>query len=170
MKKKAIISLILIAVMAFGIGAGSYAWFTSQATSTNNVFAAGTLVIGVPEVDDKVGVFNVETWEPGKSETKTIEVKNLGTLPFKYRVSASMVEGEALYNKLDLVIKKGDVEIYDGKLAGLSNLQVSDNLDKDGVENLSFTVSFPEDAGNEYQGLSTKVNFVFDAAQVNGEY
>lgn len=170
MKKKAIISLILIAVMAFGIGAGSYAWFTSQATSTNNVFAAGTLVIGVPEVDDNVGVFNVETWEPGKSETKTIEVKNLGTLPFKYRVSASMVEGEALYNKLDLVIKKGDVEIYDGKLAGLSNLQVSDNLDKDGVENLSFTVSFPEDAGNEYQGLSTMVNFVFDAAQVNGEY
>ncbi len=43
MNKKIIISVLLIGVLAFSLGLGSYAWFTSQATSSDNTFTTGTL-------------------------------------------------------------------------------------------------------------------------------
>jgi predicted ribosomally synthesized peptide with SipW-like signal peptide len=45
MNKKVIISLVLVALMGFGTAIGTYAWFTSQATSNDNVFTAGTLTV-----------------------------------------------------------------------------------------------------------------------------
>ncbi|HYE12649.1 MAG TPA: TasA family protein [Patescibacteria group bacterium] len=47
MNKKVIISLVLVALMGFGTAIGTYAWFTSQATSNDNVFTAGTLTVGL---------------------------------------------------------------------------------------------------------------------------
>ncbi|HYF75352.1 MAG TPA: TasA family protein [Candidatus Nitrosocosmicus sp.] len=47
MNKKVILSLVMVCVLAFGAGLGTFAWFTSTAVSSNNIFDAGTLKLGI---------------------------------------------------------------------------------------------------------------------------
>ncbi|MCQ1528644.1 TasA family protein [Lutispora saccharofermentans] len=166
MKKKAIISLVLVAMLAFGIGAGSFAWFTSQATSADNVFEAGTLKIGVPNEGENTAFITASNWAPNDSITQDLVVKNIGSLAYKYKVSASKTAGDDLfYNVLDVVITKGGTEIYNGKLSGLTDKVVSTDVASGVDETLTFKVAFPSTAGNAYQGLGATIKFVFDATQ-----
>ena len=93
-------------------------------------------------------------------------VKNIGSLAYKYKVSASKTAGDDLfYNVLDLVVKKGDTEIYNGKLSGLTDQIVSLDVAAGVDEALTFKVTFPSSAGNDYQALGATVKFTFDATQ-----
>jgi predicted ribosomally synthesized peptide with SipW-like signal peptide len=84
MNKKLVISLVLIGALAFSLGLGSYAWFSSEAVSENNVFASGTLSLNVN--DDVDGVYTLELGEinniaPGDiMPEEEIIIKNDGTL------------------------------------------------------------------------------------------
>lgn len=171
MRARLIISLVLIGILAFGAGLATVAYFTSQATSQDNVFETGTLIIGVPQAGSNSGIFNIGNWQPGDSETQSLTVNNLGTLPMKYKLTAVFsdeVGTEPLKDVLDVVIKKGGTEIYSGKLGGLAaGLLINDNFAAGASEVLEFTVSMPTSAGNEYQGASVNVTFVFDATQTN---
>ena len=176
MKTRLIISLVLIGVLAFGAGLGTVAYFTSQATSEDNIFETGTLIIGVPSEGENSGIFDIENWQPGDSATETLTVNNLGSLPMKYKVTAvfgdeleaSVAEAAALEDILDLEIKKDGTVIYNGKLSGLaSGLDVDTDFAAGASQVLSFEVSMPTSAGNEYQGADVTVQFVFDATQIN---
>lgn len=80
MKRNIIISLILIGLLAFGAGFGTYAWFTSQAVSGNNEFKSGTIKLKeLGESDFKLGA--IDNMAPGDvTDVATIEIKNIGTL------------------------------------------------------------------------------------------
>jgi len=88
--KRLLISLSLIAMMAFAVGMGTYAYFTSQATSTSNAFTAGTLTVGLTANTSTTTPFSVSgELQPGDIVTKSdantvgptvIEIKNNGTL------------------------------------------------------------------------------------------
>lgn len=167
MKKRLIITTIIIGVLSFAIGMGTFAYFTSQATSKNNVFAAGTLKIGVPNEGENAGVIKFENKQPGDFQEASLVVKNLGTLPFKYKVTtSSAIEDVLLYNKLDLVVKLNNQVVYNGKLSGF-NKEINPNLAAGAEETLTFTLTFPADSGNEYQGKTSNILFTFDATQTN---
>ncbi|OGO79223.1 MAG: hypothetical protein A2Y23_01185 [Clostridiales bacterium GWB2_37_7] len=100
MNKKVIISLVLVALMGFGTAFATYAWFTSQATSTGNTFTAGTLDLNVNESDATASFtinFNKGTsanpLQPGDTLTlgennqpgyAKVEIKNNGSLDMFY--------------------------------------------------------------------------------------
>ena len=52
---KALISLVLVGIVLFGIGAGTWAYFSDTETSSGNYIAAGTL-------DLKLGDYDTDTW------------------------------------------------------------------------------------------------------------
>ncbi len=174
-KMKIVLSVVLIGLLTFGVGMGSFAWFTSQATSEENVFETGTLEIGVPEGNDGVTAFiSGANWAPGSTVTETIDVSNLGSLDFKYKVSASRVaeadtQDEAdstyLYDKLEVVVSDGDGELYNGSLSGLIDVLCDAGLASGASETLTITVTLPTDADNTYQGIGTTIQFTFDATQ-----
>ncbi|MDF2531706.1 MAG: Camelysin metallo-endopeptidase [Clostridia bacterium] len=90
MNKKVIISLVLVALMGFGTAIGTFAWFTSTATSNNNVFTAGTIALDVNGQTDgsfDIALNNSGLVQPGDILTggdngiAMITVKNNGNLP-----------------------------------------------------------------------------------------
>lgn len=90
MNKKSVLSLVLAGSLAFGAGMGSYAWFTSTATSTANTFQAGTIIVDANNSSKNSGSFDIalktNNIQPGEVLTtgdggySTITVKNTGTL------------------------------------------------------------------------------------------
>lgn len=163
MSKKALLSLLLIGVLAFGAGLGTYAWFTSQATSTDNVFETGTLKIGTDgDVQQILNVGNIHpNWE---SEVKTITVQNTGSLEFKYRMSVEALTNNLLYDgdtPLQVEVNNGGfVDINELGFVSLGNIAAG--------ESATFTIQFklPKEANNDYQNASADFTFVFDATQV----
>jgi spore coat-associated protein N len=168
MNKKLLICVLLIGVMAFGIGMGTFAYFTSQATSTDNVFETGELKIGLGS--NAEGFVSGDNWQPGSSVTEDLVVSNDGTLDLKYRISAAMADGAnaALYNELMVIISKGGQELYNGLLKDMTPI-LPGTIAVGGSDTLTFTVSLPDSGApqNHLQGLNAGVIFTFDATQTN---
>ena len=166
MTKKVLLSLMVIGLISALVGGATFAYFTSQATNTNNVFATGTLTIGASAAGANVGTMNFANKAPGDSDTYTITVNNLGSLDFKYKVSAAQTAGDAaLYAALMAEVKVGSVSKYSGPLSGLSDVLLNSSLAAGGNEAVSFTISLPTSAGNALQGKSATMTFTFDATQ-----
>lgn len=173
MKKRVVLSLVLVAMLAFGIGMGTYAWFTDEAVVADNVFETGTLDIGVNyfAIPEQPWFIGFENMKPGDSETRILTVKNSGSLNLKYRITAEKGSGSsALYNQLNL--KVTDIQgarkpLYEGPLNGLTTDRILQQLEAGKTQNLWFTVTLPETAGNDCQGKSTTVKFVFEATQLD---
>lgn len=179
MKRKAIISLILVAVLAFGAGMGTIAYFTSQAASTGNTFATGELTIGLTGTGTTDICFNITGVAPGDAPIpQTITVNNDGDFAFKYKVSATRVTATgdaetkslALYNALRVSVYSGSnttaiTGLDDITLSSLTDKLVNSNLAADADETLTFKVYLPATAGNDCQGAATNVTLTFDATQ-----
>ncbi|EOD01702.1 TasA family protein [Caldisalinibacter kiritimatiensis] len=162
MKKRMILSLVLVGLLAFGVGMGTFAWFTSQATSENNVFETGTLVIDDPgALTANMTVDNIyPSWV---SEEKTITVHNSGSLDFKYRMSVEALTDNILYDgDTPLQISVNGADFVDiNQLAYVDLGEIAAGSDG------TFTVQFklPDEANNDYQDESATFTFVFDATQ-----
>lgn len=97
MKRKSIITLAAAVVLVFGTTSGSYAWFTSNAESKENVFKSGMLGItnifsGWKEIGGGDAI-NLTSMQPGDIKTFTYTVSNkndqgkASTLGLKYKMS-----------------------------------------------------------------------------------
>lgn len=119
-----LLSLVLCVSMFFGT---SYAWFTSEVTSSNNEIYVGTLKVGLSKIIPETnGVTELDLinsdhklfdgsffWEPGYTALEKICIKNKGNLAFNYVMNftdGEIKEGEA--KSLDEVAKHFDVWIY----------------------------------------------------------
>ena len=81
MNKKILASLIIIGVLGLAIGWGTYAYFSDTETSEGNTFTAGTLDLKVDGADNPLPVyFSESNVKPGDSGSKTITLKNDGTI------------------------------------------------------------------------------------------
>lgn len=171
MSKKAILSLVLIGLLAFGAGLGSYAWFTSQATSTGNVFETGTLEIGgddgvVQQLTSEMSVDNIyPSWTSG---VKTINVENTGSLEFKYRMSVEALAENLLYDGATPL----QVSVNGGAFTDIDELGYVELGNIAANSTGTFTIEFmlPQEANNDYQGATAAFAFVFDATQVNAPW
>lgn len=89
---------LVLGVLGMQSGRGTLAYFTSTATSTNNSFAAGTVVLQVADTDEptfastvtgSVSVASSPGMAPGDTTKGFIDVKNTGTLGLRYALSTS---------------------------------------------------------------------------------
>ena len=122
-----ILSLLLCCSMLIGT---TFAWFTDEVKSANNIITAGNLDVELEyynvdakkweKVTSTTNVFEKNTlWEPGHTEVVYLKISNLGTLAFDYKLGVNIVsevksinvEGDEL--KLSNYIMMGVVESTD---------------------------------------------------------
>lgn len=170
MKKRLVLIILLIGLLAFGIGMGTYAWFTSIVTSTDNVFKTGTLVIKNPGngVFAK-GILDVKNIYPGWSRSAQITIENAGTLDFKFKLSSIILQSSndddgILYNGAHgLEISFDNQKWY--KVNEITNYVFDGQIDSKGKRDINIYYKLPKAAGNEYQGKSVTLEFNFVATQ-----
>lgn len=92
------ISLLLCFAMLLGT---TFAWFTDNVSTTNNIITAGNLDIELyylndetadwTKVNSETNVFKENTlWEPGHTEVVKLKVVNEGTLDLKYQLGVNI--------------------------------------------------------------------------------
>lgn len=120
-----------------------------------------------PQVDLSLSpvqqLFNIHHMKPGDWMTRTLTIQNKGNQDFMYQSGANFISGsEMLYNQLVMTVSTGDEILYEGKLSGFNGFEKRPlaHLEE---EKLTYTVEFPYESGNEFQGLTTKVAFNFAA-------
>lgn len=171
MKIKSILSLILIGVLAFGAGLGTYAWFTRTIESDLVEFKAGTLDIDInAEPIDISGL-----WYPSRSVIGNVTVSNIGNLDLQYRFRVEYDSEHNpdslndLSNVLRLIVKDSQSkEIFNGTLEEIVRERKNfpaRTLNTSLSETLSITLKMDESAGNNYMGAITKVVFIAEATQ-----
>jgi len=108
----------------------------------------------------------LQNMAPGKSETKIITIQNNGKSDFNYTTKFKLKSGsEKQFNELLLTILRGDKMLFEGRMKDFKRLeprQLKENMQ----EALSFIVSVPTNAGNDFQGLSCEVEITFNAKGV----
>lgn len=166
MKIKSFIAFVIaISLTAFA----AFAYFTNQATSSNNTISTGSILIGTPAAGDNTAVVSMTGILPGGHVTGNVTINNLGTSPFKYKISAANTTpaGAALFDALNVAISRGGTTLYNGPISGLADIVMSTNLAVGANETLIFNVSLPTSIDNTLQNLGTNIQFTFDATQID---
>lgn len=179
MNRKVILSLLLVGVLAFGAGIGTFAYFTSSTSSTGNTFTAGRLVITNWNPGNFVAGLNVRNIYPGFiSPLHTVEVHNEGTLPLKYKISVNESDS-ILYTgtyPLQVRIVQGGTAVREWvDIDRMREVELPQSIQPDdpatpdvdeGIGRFEIQYRMPEKAGNDYQGATADLTFVFNATQV----
>ena len=138
-----VVALILCCSMLIGT---TYAWFTDEVTSANNVITAGNLDILVTDKNDKDiqgqgTLFQDILWEPGVVAYENITIKNEGTLALQYNMmiyfdNENHVKGTdyKLSQILKVAIVEGGVVATDrdSLTTGITNWVTLKDLNKEG--------------------------------------
>ncbi|WP_153464480.1 TasA family protein [Sediminibacillus terrae] len=108
-------------------------------------------------------LFDVDDMKPGDWATRTYTIQNMGSRDMDYYLSAQFESGsEKLYKVLMLEVKDGEESLYSGSLAGFTDLEKRP-LSVNDEEELTFTVDFPKELGNEFQGLISDFSILVSA-------
>lgn len=180
MRTKVIMSLLVLALAGALVGGATFAYFTSEATNSGNVFSTGTLAISITDPVEEV-MFNVPNMKPGDQVSDTITIQNTGSLNFKFRGEVTgnnylaggtfVVPGSAgcLSDVLNVVVTLIDTNgtprsdvIFTGTLSQLmaSGLPawappgVTEPFQPDWTATYQVDITFNENADNDYQGSS----------------
>jgi len=81
--KKILVSVFIIGLVAFGLGYGTYSYFSDTAQSTDNILTAATYDIklwGSSWEDTVSGTWSISNWAPGQNHSATLYIKNAGTI------------------------------------------------------------------------------------------
>lgn len=201
-RRIAISAMSILASLAM-LGGATFAFFSDSATSSGNIFSAGTLDLHLDDNDepfsDSVSLsLNATNLAPGGSFTDFISLHNGGTIPAaEVEFGADQTsnsnggDGSDLADVLDLTVMTGPDRVCTGgadhtpAIAGaigngslpltLTELVSTDYdalpglaADNPGTTDeyfLCLTATMQSGAGNQYQGDSKTVNFVFTANQ-----
>lgn len=201
------IALCLCFVMLLGT---TFAWFTDEVSSSNNVIKTGTLDVELYKwtgTDTKVGISELakdgentnifghmysETagsksedtlWEPGKTQTVYLSIKNNGSLALKYTV---VIEVTDIVNDLNEVLtyvispdaKYGDFDertdiIWDNEAKVEAGINFTSSRDvtllPEDEHFFALSVHMDELAGNKYQESNINFNIKVLAGQLASE-
>jgi LPXTG-motif cell wall-anchored protein len=130
--------------------------------------SASDELIDIEASPDKV-LFSIDNLKPGDWAERKLIIQNRGTNDFTYNTEAIFKKGsKKLYDEFLLKVNDSNQSLYNGKLKDFSGLNPR-FLRTLNQEDLLFTVEFPSELGNEYQGLAFEVEFRFIAEeQING--
>ena len=148
LKMKLMSSLMTIGLVSALIGGATFAQFTATASNANNTFKAGTLVVAAGQQQYNV---NLDNLKPGETVSGSFTVSNTGTLPLNYTVSPTT---------------SGNLFTFDDNHAYVTITSNGQGiLDPEGSQTVEYTVTFPQDAGNDYQGATGTLTFTVNANQ-----
>lgn len=168
MKKKNLLALTLVAVLAFTLGMGTLAYYSKTFTSNDNVVRAARFDVDTNGTLDKDHTFDLDNdpMYPGRNmDVYNFEIhKNRTEVPVEYRVSAHGSGGLFYGNspvEVNLMRKVGGKwEKFNGPI--LSNPEAKEE----------FKINLTWDHTNhdiDYQGKTGKINMKVVATQVDGE-
>ncbi|HDX9578826.1 TPA: LPXTG cell wall anchor domain-containing protein [Bacillus pseudomycoides] len=159
-RKKLWYLLIVYCIVAFIIGI---------TTSMEEVLAKERKEIDLSLTSKEILFDVTKDMKPGDWAKRSIRVNNEGAAGFLYKMSAEFNEGsKKLYDGLTLEVKDQQEHVlYKGSLSDFTKL-TGRILSSGKSEQLLYIVRFPEEFGNEYQGLETQIKFVFYAEEDSG--
>jgi predicted ribosomally synthesized peptide with SipW-like signal peptide len=187
-RRRLVLGLGALAVSAVGLtSVVTGAFFTDQATATNNAFTTGTVDLTASPATAAVTLPNMA---PGDVITAPLTVNNAGTLAYRYSVlSTTTASTPDLAAQLDFTIKTGVTacttagfaatgavaygpadlgSVLGAKVLGdaVAGQQTGDRTLAAGAsEVLCLQVSLPSATGNTYQAKTTTATLTFDAEQ-----
>lgn len=194
MKKRILMSLMVIGLVSALVGGATFAIFTDSAVNQNNSFTAGTVNIALDREGNLplfgapgTALVDATNLYPGWTGQATIDVSNAGSLPIEWfayveQTSASTPSlAEVLQVRVECTEVGGDPVKLDwtplSQLLGNSSTTMADaRLKWDGDvsgahdpawDNLTYTIKMKIDSGvnNDYQGAFFNGNLVFKAFQ-----
>ena len=158
-KKIALSGLSILSSLALIAGA-TFAFFSSEATSNNNAFGAGTLNLELDDNDEAFGddanddlitaTFDVDNMAPGDSEAQEISFHNTGSIDIAEIAMGLVCTGD-LCPALELIVREGGTASGGECGAGLDITTTIDTAIGGG--GLPLTLS--EYSGNTYDSLAT---------------
>lgn len=106
-------------------------------------------------------LFDITNMKPGDWAERTLTIQNRGETHFNYNTKAEFKGGsEKLYNEFLLEVMDSSGPLFEGKLSNFTQLEPR-YLKSFHEEDLKFTIRFPYELGNEFQGLQFEVVFKF---------
>lgn len=177
---KLALGALLTLLLAAGAVVGSGADFTASSANPSNTFSAGTLTIDNSK--ENGAILSASNLRPGEAaQTGTVDIENTGSLDGEFTLARGTVVNSDAVNPLDAKLNVkvvdcgeftggatptcdgGDAVIYDGTVAAMATSALGDYA-ADEKHRYEFSVALDGTAGNAYQGDTSTVNFVFDAA------
>ena len=138
--RNALLTSVLAMLLCVSMLVGTtFAWFTDEVVSGNNVIAAGNLDVELEywngsawvDVSGKTDVLTNTLWEPGVTEVAYLKVTNAGSLALKYKLGINIVSETAGINvagenfKLSDYIDFGVVEDVNGETAAYATREAA---------------------------------------------
>ena len=202
--KRALLSSAIALCLCFVMLVGTtFAWFTDEVSSSNNVIKTGTLdvqlwqhtangsteitnssdpIFGKSDSTTANSVTSDTLWEPGKTQTVYLSIKNNGSLSLKYKVAVEVVDTEKnLHEVMEYIITpdatvanpvaKSDLDWTTGLPVELGiNIASEDVALPVGSEHFfALSVHMDELANNDYQDGNIIFNIKVLAAQLADE-
>jgi predicted ribosomally synthesized peptide with SipW-like signal peptide len=130
-KRRILLSLMVIAVSAIMIAGATTAYFSDVETSNGNTFTAGKLDLQIDDGDANVVKFNITNMKPGDQPTGKYTLTNIGTINGYLDITKVTVTD----NENDLTepeVSAGDTTANVGELSSLLNIRLYFDEDKDG--------------------------------------
>lgn len=111
-------------------------------------------------------IFSLENMKPGDFAYRTLTVQNNQDLDLLYTMKLENTGELKLYNELLLQVSFDDETVFNGKLKDYQGMN-DRLLHARSEEILEFYLKFPEELGNEYQGL--RADFIIDFTAKAGD-
>jgi LPXTG-motif cell wall-anchored protein len=163
--KTAVLTVLTIMCLTIMISCPAYA--VGEPQISNNGVDDG-LVITAPDPEEDISNLN-----PGDTKQSSLLLKNNGEDPFNVYIKTEILSGSEnsprggkLAEIMRLTIKDGSTTIVDNitfREADQMARQALGRMDVGEQKKLDFIAHFPKEAGNEYQGASFQVTWIFDA-------
>ena len=170
----ALLTMLLAAAAVVGSGAN----FTATSANPANTFASGTLTIGK---DNNGAILTAGNLRPGNTAAGTVDIENTGSLSGAFTLKRGTLTdsdiASPLSGKLNLTVvdcgnfgsgtptcDAGDPQKYTGTIAGMTGDAVLGTYASHEKHRYQFTVELDGTADNAYQGNSSQVEFVWNAA------
>ncbi|MBP1759269.1 MAG: hypothetical protein H6Q63_186 [Firmicutes bacterium] len=149
MKKRILVSLATMGIVATLVGGATFAIFTDQSTNASNTFTAGTLEVEAGAQNTQGVVLT--NMAPGDTIDGTFVVTNTGTLELRFDTTAN-ISGTIFEGTTPAVVT----------IDNAADVVVAPN---GGTQTVSYHVNLPQGAGNTYMGATGDLTFTVDAEQ-----
>jgi spore coat-associated protein N len=137
--KRILASILVVGILASGIGAGVYALFSDTETSNGNLFTAGTLDLTVNGLNGaNAQIFNVANMKPGNQPTGHWNLQNIGSLAGTLSISSITVTNNE-NGITEPETEAGDVTASVGELGAVVSIDIYIDADKDGYYSVGDT-------------------------------
>ncbi|MCG5104016.1 hypothetical protein [Oceanobacillus alkalisoli] len=123
-----------------------------------------TKEVSIERYPDEV-LFQLENMKPGDAAYRTLAIKNIHNQDITYTMELHNAGDPTLYDALLLRVMYLDEVIFYGKLKDYEGI-VERPLKSHTEETIEFGLEFPQELGNEYQGLNAAFHLEFTAKAI----